>query len=65
MNKLELGWVEEDKLHMLHGGVPLNDFAENGTPLILDSASGIRVKDIHGREYIDALGGAVCTNCGY
>ena len=65
MNKLELGWVEEDKSHMLHGGVPLDDFAENGTPLILDSANGIRVKDIHGREYIDALGGAVCTNCGY
>jgi len=65
MKKLELGWIEEDKLHMLHGGVPLDDFTENGTPLILDSANGIRVKDIHGREYIDALGGAVCTNCGY
>ena len=63
--KLTKEWTEEDKLHMLHGGVPLDDFAENGTPLILDSANGIRVKDIHGREYIDALGGAVCTNCGY
>ncbi len=62
---LNKGWIEEDKLHMLHGGVPLDAFAENGTPLILDSASGIRVKDINGREYIDALGGAVCTNCGY
>lgn len=65
MNKLAHGWVEEDKLHMLHGGVALDDFAENGTELILDSAYGIRVRDIHGREYIDALGGAVCTNCGY
>ncbi len=63
--KLELGWIEEDKQHLLHGGVALDDFAENGTPLILDSAYGIRVKDIHGREYIDALGGAVCTSCGY
>ncbi len=65
MNKLELGWIEEDKAHLLHGGVALDDFAEKGTPLILDSAYGIKVKDIHGREYIDALGGAVCTNCGY
>ena len=63
--ELSKGWVEEDKLHMLHGGVPLDAFFENGTPLILESASGIRIKDIHGREYIDALGGAVCTNCGY
>ena len=65
MNKLELGWIEGDKAHLLHGGVALDDFAENGTPLILDSAYGIKVKDIHGREYIDALGGAVCTSCGY
>ena len=63
--KLTKEWTEEDKLHMLHGGVALDDFAENGTPLILDSAYGIRVKDIHGREYIDALGGAICTSCGY
>jgi len=65
MKKLALEWIEEDKAHLLHGGVALNDFAENGTPLILDSAYGIKVKDIHGREYIDALGGAVCTSCGY
>ncbi|MFV9645850.1 MAG: hypothetical protein ACNYWU_08520, partial [Desulfobacterales bacterium] len=63
--KLTKEWTEEDKLHLLHGGVSLDDFAENGTPLILDSAYGIRVKDIHGREYIDALGGAICTSCGY
>ncbi|MGD2126141.1 MAG: aspartate aminotransferase family protein [Desulfobacteraceae bacterium] len=63
--KLTKGWVEEDKSHLLHGGVALDEFSQSGTPLILDSASGIRVKDIHGKEYIDALGGAVCTNCGY
>lgn len=63
--KLTRGWVEEDKQHLLHGGVPLTDFAENGTPLILESASGIRVRDVNGREYIDALAGAVCVNCGY
>jgi len=63
--KLAKGWMEEDRAHLLHGGVSLNDFAEKGTPMILESADGIRVRDIHGREYIDALGGAVCTNCGY
>ncbi len=65
MNDVNNGWIEKDKRHMLHGGVILNDFNENGTPMIVDSASGIRIKDIHGKEYIDALGGAVCTNIGY
>jgi adenosylmethionine-8-amino-7-oxononanoate aminotransferase len=65
MNTLARGWAEEDKLHMRHGGVALDDFAENGTPIILDSAYGIRLKDIHDREYIDAVGGAVCTSCGH
>ncbi|MBW1721391.1 MAG: aspartate aminotransferase family protein [Deltaproteobacteria bacterium] len=67
MSKFTLarGWIEEDKQHLLHGGVPLRDFSENGTPLILESAKGIRIRDIHGREYIDALAGAVCVNCGY
>jgi adenosylmethionine-8-amino-7-oxononanoate aminotransferase len=65
MNTLALGWAEEDKLHMLHGGVALDDFAENGTPIMLDSAYGIRARDIHGREYINAVGEAVCTSCGH
>jgi glutamate-1-semialdehyde aminotransferase len=65
MNTLARGWAEEDKLHMLCGGVASDDFSENGTPIILDSAYEIRVRDIHGREYIDAVGGAVCTSCGH
>jgi adenosylmethionine-8-amino-7-oxononanoate aminotransferase len=65
MNTLARGWAEEDKLHMLHGGVALDDFAENGTRIILDSAYGIRVRDIHDKEYIDAVGGAVCNSCGH
>ena len=55
---------EEDKEHMLHGAVPLDQFAERGS-LILSEAHGMRVKDIHGKEYIDATSGAVSVNVGY
>jgi len=64
-HKLGMGWVEEDKRHLLHGGVPLDQFVEKGTDLIIDEGQGIRVRDIHGREYIDALSGLNCVNVGY
>jgi len=64
-HKLGIGWVEEDKKHLLHGEVPLDEFAEKGTGLIIDEAHGIRIRDIHGREYIDALSGLNCVNVGY
>ncbi len=65
MGELRKAWAEEDRLHMIHGGVPLDQFAAQGTDLILESASGIRVRDITGREYIDGLSGAICVNIGY
>lgn len=67
MNDWELtkGWVTDDKEHLLHGNVPLDKFVEKGTGLILQEGHGLMVKDIYGKEYIDALGGAVCVNIGY
>ena len=62
---LNNNWVEKDKRHMLHGTIPLDKFVEKGCELIIDRAEGVRVWDIHGNEYIDALSGLVCVNVGY
>lgn len=67
MNKAKIQgqWVEEDRLHSFHGMVPVDQFLEQGTGLILDQAEGIKVRDITGREYIDGLAGLACVNIGY
>ena len=64
-SELAKGWVEEDKKHMLHGGVPLDAFAEKGSEIIVEEGHGLILRDVSGKEYIDALSGAVCVNLGY
>jgi len=39
--------------------------AEEGGPIILTESSGIRVKDIHGNEYIDGISGMYFRNVGH
>jgi putrescine aminotransferase len=56
--------LEKDKKHLLHGAVPLDKFAERGS-FILSEAHGMYVKDINGKEYLDATSGAVSVNVGY
>lgn len=62
---LKPGWAEEDRKHSLHGGVPLDAFAEKGSAMIISEGHGLILRDVHGKEYIDALSGAVCVNLGY
>jgi len=58
-------WAEKDRKHQLHGGVPLDAFAEQGSAMIISEGHGLILKDVHGKEYIDALSGAICVNLGY
>jgi adenosylmethionine-8-amino-7-oxononanoate aminotransferase len=39
--------------------------AEEGGPMIMTGASGIRIKDIHGKEYIDLIAGMYFRNVGH
>ncbi|MGB0798074.1 MAG: aminotransferase class III-fold pyridoxal phosphate-dependent enzyme [Planktomarina sp.] len=38
---------------------------QSNAPIIIESASGVRIKDIDGHEVIDAVGGLWCANLGY
>ena len=58
-------WAKEDARHLIHGLVPMDDFVVNGCPMIFDKAEGIMIHDIHGNEYLDALGGLLSVNVGY
>jgi putrescine aminotransferase len=58
-------WAEEDRKHQLHGGVPLDAFADRGSTMIISEGHGLILRDVHGKKYIDALAGAICVNLGY
>jgi putrescine aminotransferase len=58
-------WAEEDRKHQLHGGVPLDAFADRGSAMIISEGHGLILRDVHGKKYIDALAGAICVNLGY
>jgi len=58
-------WVEKDKKYILHGMVPLDAFVRDGSTLYMDEAHGMIVRDIYGKEYLDATSGAICVNVGY
>ena len=48
----------------LHPYTNFADIAERG-PLIMNDAQGVRVRDLKGREYIDAMSGLWCCDVGY
>nr|WP_175717033.1 aminotransferase [Burkholderia anthina] len=57
---------EADRRHYFHPGTHAYDHATGALPpLIVDRASGIRITDVEGREYIDAFAGLYCVNVGY
>nr|WP_139480249.1 aminotransferase [Bradyrhizobium ivorense] len=58
---------EMDRRSVLHPFTQLHDHATGkGSILtIIEGASGIRIRDADGREYIDALAGLYCVNIGY
>ncbi len=55
---------EMDLESLLHPYTNFEDIAEHGA-LVMKGAHGVRVTDIHGREYIDALAGLWCVDVGY
>jgi len=69
MNKGSTGnpeaYAEADRKHVWHHLVQHQAFAGKG-PMIVVEGQGLRLKDIHGKEYLDATSGGVwCVNVGY
>lgn len=57
--------IKKDKNHLWHHLTQHKVF-ENKDPMIITEADGLILKDVHGKEYIDAVSGAVwCVNVGY
>lgn len=57
--------INNDKSHVWHHLVQHKPF-ESSDPLMIVEGKGMRVKDINGREYLDAVSGGVWTvNVGY
>jgi len=57
-------YKREDMAHLLHGFVDQREFAESGSAIIVE-ANGVRIKDIDGKEYIEARSGSMSVNIGY
>ncbi len=62
---LKLGAI--DRRSILHPFTPIADFASGalGEPSIIQTGSGVRIKDGSGREFIDGFAGLYCVNIGY
>ena len=55
-----------DRGSVLHPSTSVADFAAGKVPsTIVDTASGVRIRDNEGRELIDAFAGLYCVNIGY
>jgi L-2,4-diaminobutyrate transaminase len=55
-----------DRASVLHPSTSVGDFASGKLPsTVVETASGVRVRDAQGREYIDAFAGLYCVNIGY
>jgi L-2,4-diaminobutyrate transaminase len=62
----EPGLQETDRASVLHPSTSIADFAAGKIPsTIVDTASGVRIRDTEGREFIDAFSGLYCVNIGY
>lgn len=57
--------IDDDKAHVWHH-LSQHKPLEKTDPMMIVEGKGLRVKDIHGREYLDAVSGGVWTvNVGY
>jgi L-2,4-diaminobutyrate transaminase len=59
-----LSLAEMDKQSHLHPVTSISDHLKNG-PHIMESGTGVTIRDIDGRAYIDGMGGLWCVNVGY
>src|ERR1700741_2705087 len=55
---------EMDRQNLIHPATSIADHLKNG-PTIIAGGSGVRVKDLHGRELIDCGAGLWCVNIGF
>jgi adenosylmethionine-8-amino-7-oxononanoate aminotransferase len=56
--------VESDRKHLIHPVVSYRAHEARGVT-VLDSADGVFLRDIEGRELLDAFSGLWCVNTGY
>lgn len=64
-NTNSMNIVDIDKAHVWHHLIQHKPMQE-GAPMVVVEGKGLRVKDINGREYLDAVSGGVWTvNVGY
>ncbi|ROM71941.1 hypothetical protein BK653_08660 [Pseudomonas brassicacearum] len=57
---------EQDRAHFMHPSTHAHDHASGALKgRIIKSASGIRIRDHEGRDFIDAFAGLYCVNIGY
>jgi L-2,4-diaminobutyrate transaminase len=55
-----------DRASVLHPATSARDFAAGKAPeTVIDTGAGVRIRDIDGRELIDAFAGLYCVNIGY
>ena len=59
-----LSLEEMDKQSLLHPYTSLAGHLRDG-PVVMADAKGAHIRDIHGKRYIDAMGGLWCVNIGY
>ena len=59
-----LSLEEMDRQSLLHPYTSIAGHLRDG-PLVVAGANGARVRDIHGKDYLDAMGGLWCVNIGY
>ena len=53
-----------DRASFFHPFTSVADLMRDG-PTIVTEGRGVRVKDIHGRAYLDGMAGLWCVNLGY
>ncbi len=53
-----------DERSQFHPFTSINDLKADG-PMMIESGSGVRVRDIQGKEYMDGMAGLWCVNLGY
>lgn len=56
--------AQKDARSQFHSFTSLNDMKADG-PTVMASGSGVRVRDVNGKEYIDGMAGLWCVNLGY
>ncbi|CAN7620601.1 aspartate aminotransferase family protein [Trinickia sp. LjRoot230] len=56
--------IEADRRHLIHPVVSYRAHEARGVT-VLDSAQGVFLRDIHGKELLDAFSGLWCVNTGY